>query len=148
MALEISMSVLVSIPVRCCVGAQPFLQFSLLPASGPEKDGSELLSGPAQEEAWSAKVGAAIQPPWILRTPLPIALQPLMALAITANTKRFFGVLFFFLSSPLMQTHLDYLSKDFPFPFLERHQGPACPFHHKGGWKERGVSRVSPERSE
>lgn len=60
----------------------------------------------------------------------------------------FFWVLFFFLSSPLMQTHLDYLSKDFPFPFLERHQGPACPFHHKGGWEERGVSRVSPGRSE
>lgn len=103
---------------------------------------------PRQEEAWSAKVGAAIQPQWILHTPLPIAPQPLMALAITANTKRFFWVLFFFLSSPLMQTHLDYLSKDFPFPFLERHQGPACPFQHKGGWKERGVSRVSPGRSE
>lgn len=96
MALEISVSVLVSIPMSCCVGAQPFLQFSLLPASGPEKDGSELLSGPAQEEAWSAKVGAAIQPQWILHTPLPIALQPLTALAITANTKGFFGFFFFF----------------------------------------------------
>lgn len=36
-ALEISVSVLVSVPMSHCVGAQPFLQFSVLPTSSPER---------------------------------------------------------------------------------------------------------------
>lgn len=48
---------------------------------------------------------------------------------------------------PNTDTPWVYLSKDFPFPFLESHQGYARPLHHKGGWEERGVSLVTPGRS-
>lgn len=50
-------------------GSPAFPSIQSFPREQPrEKDGSEPLSGPSQKEAWSAKVGAAIQPQRLLHT--------------------------------------------------------------------------------
>ena len=74
--------------------------FRLLPCSKLERRmGQSPRFGPDQKEAWLAKAGAAVQLQRLRQTPLPLAPQPMTALAITENAKHFC------LSSLLTQTH-------------------------------------------
>lgn len=73
--------------------------------------------------------GDVTRPQHLLQNPLPIAPKPPQKMPSTFS---------FFPAKA--DTPWVYLSKDFPFPFLESCLGPARCCLHKGGWEERHVS--------
>lgn len=86
-------------------GSPAFPSIHSSPREQPgEKDGSEPLSGPSQEEAWSAKAGAAIRAQRLLHTHF---LSPPGPRRLWQSEKR--PSIFFFPSSLLTQTHLDFI---------------------------------------
>lgn len=117
----------------CGRPAFPSIQTSPRKEPG-EKDGSEPPSGPAQKEAQSAKVGAAVHPQRPPHTPLPTAPQAPRALAVTENASRFFP------SSLQMQTHLDFIClRVFHFLFWKAMRVPHVPFIMKEAGKRGGA---------
>lgn len=115
-------------------GSPAFPSIQTSPRKEPgEKDGSEPLSGPAQKEAQSAKVGAAVHPQRPPHTPLPMAPQAPTALAITENARSFF-------SSLQMQTHLYFIClRVFHFLFWKVIRVLHAPFITKEAGKRGGV---------
>lgn len=86
-------------------GSPAFPSIHSSPREQPgEKDGSEPLSGPSQKEAWSAKAGAAIRAQRLLHTHF---LSPPGPRRLWQSEKR--PSIFFFPSSLLTQTHLDFI---------------------------------------
>lgn len=137
------MSARVSIPTTY-YGSLVFPSIQTPPCERPrEKDESDPLSSPSQQKAG--------QPRWewaasLRVSPNPISCHPPSPYGFS-NHRKCQALFSFFPTNT--DTPWVYLSKDFPFPFLESHWGCARrPFHHKGGWEERGVSSVTLGRGE
>lgn len=139
--LEMPVSALVSIPASY-YGSLAFPSIQTTPCErSREKDGSDPLSGPAQRKPgqprWEQAASLSVScKPHFLSSPSPYGF---------GNHRKCQALFSFFPTNT--DTPWVYLSKDFPFPFLESHQGYARPFHHKGGWEEGGVSLVTLGRS-
>lgn len=99
------MSVLVSTPASHCVGAQPFLQFTALPASSPERRMGQSpcpalpRRKPGQPRQEQPSEPSGFCTPTSCRPPAPDG----------SGNQRKGQAFFFFPSSLLTQTHLDFI---------------------------------------